>query len=76
MKVSEMIKNLRKFEEEHGDLDCYYGIDDEGNAFYEVFFAPSLYYIDSFGEIFHYDPSDSEYTEEEVASFEKICVVN
>lgn len=36
MKVSEMIKNLQEFMAGHGDIDCYYSEDDEGNGYHEV----------------------------------------
>lgn len=36
MKVSEMIKNLCDFIEKHGDLECWYAKDDEGNGYQEV----------------------------------------
>lgn len=32
MKISQMIKNLQSFMSEHGDLDCYYAVDDEGEC--------------------------------------------
>lgn len=33
MKISEMINNLQEFKDEHGDLDCWYSRDDEGNGY-------------------------------------------
>lgn len=46
MKISEMIKNLEEFKAEHGNLDCWYATDDEGNEFHEVYFDPSFRYVD------------------------------
>ena len=48
MKVSEMIKNLQEFMEVHGDLECYYAIDDEGNTYHPVYYDPSMYYLDEY----------------------------
>jgi len=42
MKASELIKNLQKLIEEHGDLNLVYSTDDEGNSFDEVGFNPSF----------------------------------
>lgn len=74
MKISEMIKNLQKFMAEHGDVNCYCAADDEGNYYYEVFYAPSLYYTNKDGDI--YSPRDIEYEKKDIEDFEKICVVN
>ena len=52
MKVSEMIKNLQEFMEEHGDLDCWYTVDDEYNAVCEVWCEPSLFYVGGGGMAF------------------------
>lgn len=43
MKLSEYIQNLQNFMEEHGDMDCYYAIDDEGNGYQSVNYAGSLF---------------------------------
>ena len=39
MKISEMIKNLEEFKKEHGDLDCWYATDDEGNGYHTLFYS-------------------------------------
>ena len=74
MKISQMIENLQSFMSENGDLECYYAVDDEGNAYYEVYYEPSLYYMNQYGDI--YSSRDIEYEEENFEDFEKICVVN
>ena len=74
MKISEMIKNLNKFMEEHGDVDCWYAKDDEGNGYQEVYFEPSLYYLDEEQEVHH--PADVEYYDEDVEALRPICIVN
>lgn len=53
MLLSEYIENLKSVLEENGDLKVVYAVDDEGNAFNEVCFAPS---------VGHYDYSDSQFT--------------
>ena len=75
MKISEMIKNLQEFMTEHGDLDCWYAADDEGNWYRKVFYDPTLYYVDEDEEVFGSIEDLEEYdlTEEDVT---KICVVN
>lgn len=81
MKVSEMIKNLQKFMEENGDIDCYYAKDDEGNGYSEVYYSPTLMYVDGYGEAYsiesiEQDKKDGYLTDEEYAGFEKVCIVN
>ena len=41
MKLSEMIKNLQEIKEKHGDLECIYAADEEGNSYSNVFYSPS-----------------------------------
>ena len=74
MKISQMIENLHSFMSEHGDLDCYYAVDDGRNDFHEVYYEPNLYYMNKYRDI--YSSRDIEYEEEDVEDFEKICVVN
>ena len=33
MKISQMIKNLQEFMKEHGNLNCWYAVDDEANIY-------------------------------------------
>ena len=81
MKVSEMIKNLQEFMEENGDIDCYYAVDDEGNGYKEVYYEPTLMYVDEDGgaysiESIDEDRKDGYLTDEEFAEFKKVCIVN
>ena len=69
MKVSEMIKNLQDFMRKHGDIECWYAVDDEGNGYSPIYYTPSLFYTDGSGVV--YQPLDCERDE-----FEKICIVN
>lgn len=77
MKISEMIKNLQKFMAEQGDLECWYATDDEGNGYHQIYYYPSLYYIDSDYEIYG-SLEDLEIDEEnmEDEGIKPICVVN
>ena len=75
MKISEMIKNLYAFMDEHGDVDCWYAVDNEGNNFCPVYFKPSFMYIDSYEIV--YNPEDFEdMQDEDTPLLTKICVVN
>lgn len=72
MKISEMIKNLQKFMEEHGDLDCYYAIDDEGNGYHAIYYKPTLMYSNEYDDIFGQSESDEDDRED----LTPICIVN
>ena len=75
MNISEMIKNLQEFMEEHGDLECWYAIDDEGNDFKRVCYDPSLRYT---AEWFDdtYTAEDLDWMEEDPNDCTAICIVN
>jgi hypothetical protein len=74
MKISKMIYNLQRFMDKHGDLECWYAVDEEGNAYHEVYYAPSLYYTNEYGEV--YQLEDIENDEEDVEDYEPICIIN
>jgi hypothetical protein len=74
MKISEMIKNLQEFMAENGDIDCYYAVDDEGNAYHPVYFKPSKYYINEEYGVMQLE--DLEYYELHIHDVEPICIVN
>lgn len=73
MKISEMIKNLQTFKRLHGDLECWYAEDDEGNGYHPVYFAPTLYYVDAYNEVHNKEEVDNDY---EVVAGRKICIIN
>lgn len=75
MKISEMIKNLETVMLANGDLECYYAVDDEGNAYSPVYFEPSVYYINQYGDVFQDEDLDGE-DEEDIAELQHICIVN
>ena len=81
MLLSEYIKKCQSFLEEHGDLECVYSADDEGNAFHKVNYAatlmfsrnPNEYYIEAIGA--NDEEAIKEY-EEDGVELTKICVIN
>ena len=75
MKISEMIKNLQEFMNEHGDLDCWYAVDDEGNDFKKVHYDPSLRYTAEWLDDI-YTAEDLGWMEEDPKDCVAICVVN
>ena len=75
MKISEMINNLQEFMEEHGDIDCWYAVDDEGNGYQEVCFDPSKYYVDEDKNVYT-SLEDVEYCDLNIEDVRPICIVN
>lgn len=75
MKVSEMIKNLQHFQNEFGDLDCWYAVDNEGSGYNEVYFTPSLYHIDEYDTLFS-DTDDIEEAGYKLEDLQPVCVIN
>ena len=41
MKITELMHQLRQIKKKHGDLECIYAIDDEGNDHHPVHFHPT-----------------------------------
>lgn len=75
MKISEMIKNLQEFMAEHGDIDCWYAKDDEGNGYQEIYYSPTLMYANKYDDVFgqaDYDEAD----EDDKEDLTPICIVN
>ena len=75
MKISEMIKNLQEFKAEHGDIDCWYATDDEGNEYHEVYFDPSFRYVNEYGDVYQQEDYDAA-DEDEREDLTPICLVN
>jgi hypothetical protein len=75
MKISEMIKNLEAVMLANGDLECYYAVDDEGNAYHPVYFEPSVYYKNEYGDVFQDEDLEDE-DPEDIAELKCICIVN
>ena len=75
MKISEMIKSLEAVMAANGDIECYYAVDDEGNAYHPVYFEPSVYWIGEYGDVYQDDDLEGAYPEE-IAELKQICIVN
>ena len=75
MKVSEMIKNLQEFMAEHGNLDCWYAKDDEGNGYQKVHYDPSFRYVDEYNEVYN-DEEDLECCDLTTEDVTPVCIVN
>ena len=75
MKVSDMINNLQFFIEEYGDLECWYAVDDEGNDYKPVYFSPSCYYANKYGNVYQWDEIKDE-DPEDIMDLEQVCIVN
>ena len=54
--ISELIRYLTDLMEEHGDLDCCYAADDEGNNYDPVHFTPAVVFLNDENELVH--PAD------------------
>lgn len=74
MKISDMIKNLQEFMAKNGDLECWYAVDDEGNAYHEVYFKPSKYYSSEEHGVLQ--DEDLEYYGLHKMDVEPICIIN
>lgn len=74
MKISEMIKGLQEFMKDHGDLECWYAVDDEGNGYQEVHYTPSKYYVSEDGDVMQLE--DLEEYELHIEDVKPICIVN
>lgn len=75
MKISEMIKNLEEFKAEHGDIDCWYATDDEGNDYHEVYFDPSFRYVDEDGEMY-VNEIELDECNMDIEDVTPICIIN
>ena len=76
MHISEMIKNLKEFMDEHGDLECWYATDDEGNEYNKIHWAPSRYLVTRYGEVYQDDQDVLEYCDVDIKDTRPICIVN
>lgn len=75
MKISEMIKNLEAVMLANGDLECYYAVDDEGNAYHPIHWEPSVYYVNQYGDVFQDEDLEDE-DPEDITELQHICIVN
>jgi hypothetical protein len=70
-----MIKNLEAVMLANGDLECYYAVDDEGNAYHPIHWEPSVYYVNKYGDVFQDEDLEDE-DPEDIAELQHICIVN
>ena len=75
MKISEMIKNLEAVMAANGDIEVWYAVDDEGNAYHPIYYTPSVYYINKYNEIFQDEDLEGE-DPEDIDELTQICIVN
>jgi hypothetical protein len=75
MKISEMIKNLEAVMLANGDIEVWYAVDDEGNAYHPIYFNPSVYYANEYGDVFQEEDLEDE-DPEDIAELKCICIVN
>lgn len=75
MTISQMIKNLEAVMLANGDLECYYAVDDEGNAYHPIHYKPSVYYVNKYGDVFQDEDLEDE-DPEDIAELQHICIVN
>ena len=75
MKISEMIENLEAVMAANGDIEVWYAVDDEGNAYRPIYYSPSVYYVNQYDEVFQEeDLEDGD--PEDIAELTQICIVN
>ena len=75
MKISEMIKNLEVVMAANGDIEVWYAVDDEGNAYHPVYFEPTVYWMNKYGDMFNEKDLEDE-DPEDIAELTQICIVN
>lgn len=75
MKISNMIRNLETVMLANGDLEVWYAVDDEGNSYCPIHWAPSVYYVNQYGDVFQDEDLEDE-DPEDVAELQPICIVN
>ena len=76
MKLSEYISGLQKILDKHGDLNCYYASDAEGNSYHRVCWCGTILFVNEESRTLDcvYDEEDlEEYGDD---TFFPICVVN
>lgn len=76
MKLSEYIKGLQEFLAKHGDLECFYSADDEGNNYQKVYYTGSLLHTmnpEAYCPDMYCEEDLAEYEDEE---FVRVCIIN
>ena len=75
MKISEMIENLEAVMAANGDIEVWYAVDDEGNAYHPIYYSPSVYYVNQYDEVFQEEDLEDE-DPEDIVELTQICIVN
>ena len=60
MKLSELIIKLQAIQEEYGDLECVYSVDDEGNEYKKIHYDPSVGEFIEDNMVFQYEDDECE----------------
>lgn len=76
MKISEMIKNLQEFMDEHGDIDCWYTEYEEDKVFYPINCEPGLFYVYKDDDDAVCDFNEIYWEGYHIDDYMPICVVN
>jgi hypothetical protein len=85
MLLSKYISDLQEFLVKHGDMNCLYAADDEGNSYQQVGWSGSLYLTtepDEYSPELMSEENHAEHVKEckesgwEIETFTKVCVVN
>lgn len=71
MKVTELIRSLKVFVYEHGDIDCWYKHEDRC---FEMNHEPGAIYIDEYGIV--YTQEDFDVDINDIKWLTPVCVVN
>jgi hypothetical protein len=75
MKISEMIEKLQELKDWHGDVECWYAVDDEGNGYSKIHYSPSIYYVNEYGDVMQSGDLVDE-DSEDIEDLTPICIVN
>lgn len=76
MLLSKYIEGLQKVLNEHGDLECYYAIDDEGNGYQKVIYNGTVFYTEYPEYRLDIACPEDEIEECGLENPVKICIVN
>ena len=73
MKLSDYIKELTDILEEHGEHECYYARDSEGNGFHSVSYSPTRMYKVKGSDEYYEDLYNMD---EERHELEEVCDID
>lgn len=70
IRISDLIARLSDIKEIHGDLECYYASDDEGNSYQRVAYPANTMYLNNDNEIM------SPLSVKEAKEYKHVCCIN